>query len=174
MTRLIILICSIFLFGCGTTGRPVATATLLPADIDALIGGPWVGTLTYLDYTSHKLVTIDSSLVVRRTGQSPPSWEFGVGYSKEPHADTKEVIALSVDGSKFGDEMVVSRSDMPGGGVKFITESEGEDDHKPAQFRFEHEITPVQYTRRKLVQFKGERGAWIERHVYQLKRVRGG
>jgi len=147
-------------------------AKLRPADIDALTGPPWVGTLTYLDYTSHEHTTIDSSLIVRRTSDAPPSWEFGTGYAKEPHADAKEIVSLSADGGMLGDERVVSRTPLPGGGVLFVTETDGEDDHRPARFRFEHSITTHENSRRKLVRFDGET-EFFERHVYRWKRAQG-
>ncbi len=163
MIRLAILAC-VCLVGCGTPGRPMEN-TLLPSDIDILTGGPWVGTLTYLDYSSGKSVTIDSSLSVRRVAEA--SWEFGVGYSKEPHADSKEVVTLAA--GMLGGDRVVSRRELPGGGVVVVTESAGEDDHRAALFRFEHSITALEYSRRKMVRLDGER-EFIERHVYRWKR----
>jgi hypothetical protein len=156
--------------GCSTSGTSqIGAARIDSADIDALTGPPWVGTLTYLDYTSHQPTTIDSSLIVRRTQDSPPAWEFGVGYSKEPHADSKDVIALARGGSMLGDQAVVSREVLPGGGVRIVTETDGEDDHRHSRFRFEHTITPHEYSRRKLVRFDGEK-EYFERHVYRWTR----
>lgn len=159
--------------GVGCSGNRASTPSSEPrlhvADIDSLTGPPWVGTLTYLDYTSQQHTTIDSSLIVRRVGDSPPSWEFGLGYSKEPHADSKETIALSGDGQALGDERVVSREALPGGGVRFVTECDGEDDHRPSRFRFEHTLSPHEYSRRKLVRFNGT-NEFFERHVYRWGR----
>lgn len=157
--------------GCASGPRPVEgpTVRLIASDIDALTGPAWSGTLTYLDYTSKRPTTIDSSLMVRRTGDSPPAWEIGVGYSKEPHADSKETLKLSSDGAELGDERVVSREPLAGGGVRFITEADGEDDRRPARFRFEHTITAHEYSKRKLVRFEGET-EFFERHVYRWTR----
>lgn len=157
--------------GAATTNAASATAVaaLAEADVDLLCGKPWVGTLTYLDYTSKKETAIDSSLIVRRVGTGPAAWEFGVGYSKEPHADVKEVAALSADGRMLGDERVVSREGLAGGGVRFVTEAEGKDDNRPAKFRYEHTITANEYTRRKLVRFDGET-EFFQRHVYRWAR----
>lgn len=142
---------------------------LTAADIDTLAGTPWVGTLTYLDYQSSRLTTIDSSLIVRRTADAPPAWEFGVGYSKEPHADAKETVALADDGRSLGDEVVISRETLPDGAVRFITEVDGKDDHRPARFRFVHTVSARAYTRSKLVRFEGDR-EFFERHVYRWSR----
>jgi uncharacterized protein YceK len=160
--------------GCSTAGKhagtqPGTNATLSEADIDALTGPAWIGTLTYLDYTSRERTTIDSSLIVRRTGDSPPSWEIGIGYSKEPQADSSEVISLTDGGRILGDEHVISRESLPGGGVRFVTEADGEDDHRPSRFRFEHTLLSGEYSRRKLVRFKGQE-EFFERHVYRWVR----
>ncbi len=167
---LIVVMC--VLSGCVTTTRQAAPgrARVTEADIDRLAGGPWVGTLTYLDYGSGKRVSIDSSLVVRRLEGEPPSWEFGVGYSKEPHADSKETVVLGRGGEVLGDEVVVSR-EVVAGGVKIVTEADGEDDGRKARFRFEHVISEREYTRRKLVRFAGAgEGEFFERHVYRWGR----
>lgn len=171
---LISLVAMLCPLGCSTNGKPTETAVCLRADdIDALTGPAWVGTLTYLDYTSHQHTTIDSSLIVRRVNDSPPSWEFGVGYSKEPHADSKEVLSLSGDGRTLGEQHVLSRNPLPGGGVRFVTECDGEDDHRASRFRFEHTVTPHEYSRRKLVRFNGE-NEFFERHVYRWLRANEG
>lgn len=156
--------------GCGTPNKQAAnTARLYPADIDRLAGVPWVGSLTYLDYKSHKHTTIDSSIEVRRTGNHPAQWEFGYGYAKEPHADSKETVTLSADGRTFDGEAVISRTALPNGGLLFITEADGEDDNRPARFRFEYSITAHECSRRKLVRFNDGSG-FFERHVYRWKR----
>lgn len=163
------LMCLVGFMGCAAPTRDAANrARVLPSDIDRLAGAPWVGTLTYRDYKTGKPVTIDSSLIVKRVGEEPPTWEFGVGYSKEPHADSKETVVLSRGGEMLGDEQVVSR-EVVDGGVKIVLEADGEDDRRKARFRFEHEILEKQYTRRKMVRFEGER-EFFERHAYRLGR----
>jgi hypothetical protein len=153
----------------STANSAAAGSVLTEADVDSLCGKPWVGGLTYLDYQSKKETTIDSSLIVKRVGTTPAAWEFGVGYSKEPHADAKETVALSPDGRMLGDERVISREALPDGGVRFVTEATGQDDNRPARFRFEHTITANEYTRRKLVCFEGE-SEFFQRHIYRWAR----
>jgi hypothetical protein len=154
--------------GCASTPASSDAAPLNAADIDRLTGRPWVGTLTYLDYTSKQQTTIDSSLIVTRKSDAPPTWEFGVGYSKEPHADSKEDVSLKDGGRTLGEEQVVSRTSLPDG-VLFITECNGQDDNRAARFRFEHRITAHEYSKRKLVRFDGT-SDYFERHIYRWKR----
>lgn len=162
LLRFAVLAAALIISGCSSAPR------LTPADLDALIGAPWVGTLTYLDYTSGRHTTIDSSLTVRRISDEPSSWEFAVGYSREPDADARETVPLSADGRRLGDEVVVLRQAFPGG-LRFITESDGADDSRPARFRFEHTLSDHGYSRRKLVRLAGE-PEFFERHIYQWSR----
>jgi hypothetical protein len=154
--------------GCASSPTGNDAARLTPADLDLLTGPPWVGSLTYLDYTSKQQTTIDSSLIVTRKSDAPPTWEFGVGYSKEPHANSKEDVSLKDGGRTLGDEQVLSRTSLPDG-VLFITECNGQDDNRAARFRFEHSITAHEYSKRKLVRFDGTRD-FFERHIYRWKR----
>jgi len=149
--------------GCSTSAR------LTAADVDALTGLPWIGTLTYLDYTSGTHTTIDSTLVVQRTSKTAAAWEFATGYSKEPRADSTEIVALSDDGRMLGDARVIQRDALADGGIFFVTESTGDDDHRASDFRLEHSITAHEYSRRKLVRFEGE-PEFFERHIYRWKR----
>lgn len=157
-----------FASGCTSTPASHNATYLSPADLDRLTGPPWVGTLTYLDYTSKQQTTIDSSLIVVRKDDAPRTWEFGVGYAKEPHADSKEELALKDRGRMLGDELVVSRTVLADG-VTFITECDGQDDNREARFRFEHTITSHEYSKRKLVRF-AETKEFFERHIYRWKR----
>lgn len=167
---LVFLVALLVAAGCSTSEQPTdSDARICAHDIDALAGPAWTGTLTYVDYESGRRTTIDSSFVVRRVGESPPAWEFGVGYSTEPHADAREVVALSSDGRSLGDERVILRESLPDGGVQIVTESDGEDDGRAARFRFEHTVTPREYTRRKLVRFDGD-SEFFERHTYRWTR----
>ena len=157
---------TLHLTGCASPAR------LEPADLDRLTGGPWVGTLTYLDYNSGKTTTIDSSLMVRRTADDPPAWETGIGYSKEPHADSAQVVVLGDGGRTLDRQRLLSREVLANGDLVFVTEMKGEDNKRPAMFRFEHRITAGEYSRRKMVRFEdglGD-GEFFQRHVYRWKR----
>jgi hypothetical protein len=144
-------------------------ARLEPADIDRLCGAPWVGTLTYLDYTSGQHTTIDSNVTVRRVESKPATWEVGIGYSKEPHADARELVSLSADGTKLDSELVIVATRSPDGQLRFVTECDGMDDNRPATFRFEHDVNARTYSRRKMVRLAGA-SEWFERHIYRWSR----
>ena len=59
-----------FLFSVYLSAQPAPH--IKPADVQRLSGAPWKGSLTYLDYTSKKPVSIASKLVVTRADADGP------------------------------------------------------------------------------------------------------
>jgi len=143
------------------------SARARPADLDGLAGGQWAGTLTYLDYSTKKSTSIPCTLEVARAGGG--AWEVRTGYPDEPHANSRERVALGEDGRRLGDEAVVERRALEDGGVLLVTERDGVDDDRPARFRFEYRIGAHEYSLRKLVRLNGER-EFFERHIYRWSR----
>jgi hypothetical protein len=116
-------------------------ARIEAADLDRLTGAGWKGSLIYRDYQTNKPTAIETTLDVARVeGSDTPRWDFRRGYPKEPHANAGEVIALSADGTMLGEERVIERAQLPGGGVKIVTEQESMDNDKPSRFRFVYTI----------------------------------
>ncbi len=164
--------------GCGRDSRPrdaaagpsVNTLLATEADMDALTGAHWKGTLTYLDYTTGKLITIKSSLLVsRRPGEGAPAWDVRIGYTDEPQKDGGESVTLPRDGAEFFGAAVVERSAMSTGGTRIVTETRGEDDGKPALVRKVYTITPRRCVVKKLVRWDGTPG-FFERNAYDWSR----
>lgn len=114
-------------------------------DIKRLTGGPWRGTLTYLDYTKPVQTTIKSSLLMMRLPEHPDgaiAWEMSVGYADEPHANSGETV---------------------------VTEQDGQDDGRAARLRFVHLLGEKQCSIQKLVRLLPD-GMFFERHIYQWSR----
>lgn len=147
--------------------QPAARA--LPADFD-LLGGPlWRGTLTYLDYTSGKPTTIKSNLLVARLPGDAPVWEWRLGYDDEPKANRGETVTLAEEGRLFDGEVVVERTALPAGAIRVVTETDGEDDHRPARLRHVYTLSASAASLQKLVRFAGT-GSFLERNVYRWTR----
>ena len=144
-------------------------ARALPADLDLLTGAAWHGTLTYLDYQSHKPVSIRSTLLVTRLAGAAPRWEERLGYDDEPQANRAGTLALSDDGRVLDGEAVVAREALPGGAVRVVTEADGKDDDRPARFRHVYLLSTNQSSLQKLVRFAGTE-EFFERNVYRWKR----
>lgn len=94
-------------------------------DVQLLTGAQWAGTLTYLDYRSNKKVSIPANLTVKPNGDDQWSWVFEYQYPDEPHANSSEIIRLSKDGRSMNDEVVLERTSLPDGTVRFVTEKKG-------------------------------------------------
>lgn len=159
--------------GCSSTAPGPATSarpTVSAADVDLLVGSGWSGTLTYLDYMSGKPYTMPATLAVERVaGAAEPTWRLKLGYPDEPKADSVRLVVLSEGGAVFDGEAVVERSPLVSGGVRLVTEGEGEDDHRPAWFRHEYEFGRGSCSIRKLVRFQGET-TFLERNAYRWRR----
>ena len=84
-----------------------------PADVQRLAGAPWKGSLTYLDYTSRKPVSIASVLVVTRADADGRSWRFDYQYPDEPKANSASRVTIAGDGSAIiGDASFSRRKDV--------------------------------------------------------------
>lgn len=149
---------------------PTARPAALAADLDQLAGEGWTGSLTYLDYTSRKPFTMPATLAVSRIpGAADPSWTFRLGYPDEPRANSEHTITLTAGGSLLDGETVLERTPLPAGGIRLITETDGEDDHRPARLRHEYDLSPKSCTIRKLVRPQGS-PEFFERNTYRWTR----
>ena len=140
-----------------------------PADVQRLAEAPWKGSLTYLDYTSRKPVSIASVLVVTRADADGRSWRFDYQYPDEPKANSASNVSIADDGSTIDGERVTERSVLAGGIVRIVTEKSGQDDRRPAMFRFTYLIGDASFSRRKDVRFEGTED-YFERHTYSWTR----
>ena len=159
----------------GCTSSDHASAPLpagprvVAADLDQLVGAPWTGTLTYLDYTSKQPTTIRSTLTVVRLPPGQDGWDVRIGYSDEPHADSGEAVVLGDGGRTIRNETVTERTPLADGSVRIVTEEEGEDDRSPATIRHVYLLAPGQCSIQKLVRPAG-RPEFFERNVYRWSR----
>ena len=155
---------------CSSEGPPApspAAARTTPADLDRLIGPAWTGTLTYLDYQSGKPTLLRATLqVTRDPSQSPPVWQWAISYPDEPKANRVEPLRLSADGRTLDDEAVIERSELPGGVVRLVTQTDGEDDGRPATLRHVYLLGPTQCSIEKRVTFPGSPES-LQRNIYR-------
>ena len=155
----------------GVMGCQTAPA-IGAADIDRLTGPQWMGTLTYLDYTSHVETTIKSSLLVARLPEQPDgafAWDMRVGYADEPHANSGETAVLARGGRFFRDGNVLECAVLSDGTVRVATEQDGQDDGRAAQLRFVYLLGDKQCSIQKLVRLPPD-GVFFERHIYRWSR----
>jgi hypothetical protein len=79
----------ILVFSLGVFASPKIKAK----ELNILTGARWSGTLSYLDYSSSKKVSILSDLVVSSAGKKN-SWIFSFEYPKEPKANSSDTVVL--------------------------------------------------------------------------------
>ena len=175
-----VLVLSTFLPGCcsdsAAESSPPRTAIdaqplVREDDFDRLIGTPWTGTLTYLDYTSMKSATIRSTLAVARLPQSEsgPAWDLRVGYNDAPHANSREALVLLEGGRRLGTASVVERTLLAGGLVAIATERQGEDDGQPATLRHVYLLGASECSIQNLVMLDDSDESF-ERNLYRWSR----
>ena len=138
-------------------------------DVQLLTGAQWAGTLTYLDYRSNKKVSIPANLTVKPNGDDKWSWVFEYQYPDEPHANSSEIIRLSKDGRSMNDEVVLERTSLPEGTVRFVTEKKGEDNNRSASIRYTYSLNAKSFSIRKEVRYDDE-DQFFERNGFDWKR----
>lgn len=138
-------------------------------DLQSLTGNLWSGTLTYLDYRSKKKISIPANLTVKANGDDRWSWIFEYKYPEEPKANGDKIVTLSKDGKSINDEAVVERTRTPDGTVTFVTEKKGDDNDRPAVFRFTYSLNASKFSIRKEVRYQDE-NQFFERNEYSWQR----
>ncbi len=138
-------------------------------DLNILTGNKWTGTLSYLDYTSNKDVSIPAEVTVIKT-DDPDAFIFVNEYPDEPKANNTDTIRIEENGKKFGNETVTERITDADGILKIVTMEEGTDNDKHAYIRHTYLIAGNRYTVRKEVRFDDESN-FITRHTYIFERA---
>ena len=169
------LLAMVYCVGCASTHATStksssSNATAVTSEFDSLAGETWRGNLTYLDYSSNKLVTIRSTL--RVTKVRPGVWTFATGYDDEPQANGASEVRLEDSGSVLNNndiaERVISRVER-GDQVQVTTESAGQDDSRPATIRKTYTVSPAKFSIRKEVKLQGT-SEFFMRHEYSWTR----
>ena len=110
------------------------------ADLLSLTGPRWTGTLTYLDYTTNRKVSIPSTLQVTPVGGQPLSFTFDYQYPDEPHARSISPLSLSDDGREFAGARIVERRGSVNGPLILVMEKMGRDNDREALIRHTYQI----------------------------------
>lgn len=132
--------------------------------------GKWMGTLTYLDYTSGKPYTMLCNITTIINESDIGQLVYDIEYPDEPRANGRDTADINTAGTMIDDELVVSNSKVKGV-TKIVTEKKGVDgnDRRKALFRFTYEFSNNSFSKRKEVLFVGE-DKWILRHEYKMTR----
>lgn len=142
-------------------GQP--TARVLPSDFVTLVGS-WEGKLTYVDYTSHKPVTMPARLNIRQL-DDVNAFACAHSYPSEPQANSTDTLILRNSGTVIDDETVSSRTILPDGTIEIVTLLKATDgnEHRKALIRHTYTISKSMYRIRKEVLFDGT-DEWLQRY----------
>lgn len=149
-------------------GQPPA-AKIAATDLQGLTGAQWQGALTYRDYKSNKQVSIPANLTVTAATQDKLSWVFEFQYPDEPQANRRETVTLAPDGSTLSGETVIERTTLPDHTLKLVTEKAGQDNDKPATFRYTYVLSATNFSIKKEVKYEGTTD-YFARNEYSWKR----
>ena len=84
-----------------------AQSSVSTSDFEILDNTNWKGTLTYLDYQSGELSSIDTNLQVEIEGNKVKS---NLQYVYEPHKNNKSSVQIKKNGTYYGKEKIVSNT----------------------------------------------------------------
>lgn len=134
------------------------------------LAGKWMGTLTYLDYTSGKPYTMPCNITVIIDKLNNRQFILDIEYPDEPRANGKDTVVISANDKMIDDEVVVSNEKL-NSLTKIISERDGVDgnDTRKAVIRHVYEFGKKSFSKRKEVRFSEEE-KWILRNEYKMNR----
>ncbi len=130
--------------------------------------GHWKGTLTYLDYTSAKLVTIPAEIDISFTSNKT-GYIRAYSYPNEENSNSTDTTYTKQSGKYFGKGKVVRFIKFNSRDFTLITEFNDVDgnDKKQATIRNKYQLEGNSMIFRKDVKFKGTTN-WINRNEYRF------
>ena len=147
----------------------IATAQKITPNNLKVLEGAWVGSLTYLDYASGKPFTMPANTTYQQSAINPNIYLRSIGYSTEPHANQKDSMIISANGTMLDDYKIISNKQLAEGAIEIISEKKGKDgnDNKPARIRRIFTITKNTFTNKKEVLFN-DTNKWLLRNTYSF------
>ena len=151
------------LLGVALPATAQTPARVQTSDFLKLLGS-WEGKLTYIDYTSHKPVTMPANVDIRQIGESP-AFKCYHSYPTEPNANSTDTLVIGKSGTTIDNEKVLSRKELPDGTIEIVTQEQATDgnDSKQALIKHTYTISSTMFRIRKEVLFSGDK-EWLQRH----------
>lgn len=139
------------------------------SDLQILSGDKWTGTLTYQDYESNNNISIPVELTVFLSDEFKNIFVFNYEYPDEPHANSSDTAMISDDGKYFDNEKVLSKSVLPDSTFEFVTEKDGEDNDRSAEFRYTYKLSDKIFSVVKEVKYSDEEN-YFKRNEFKFMR----
>lgn len=162
----------IFTLAISSIFNQVRAQKITPEQLKKL-EGLWLGTLTYLDYTTAKPFTMPSNTTFAQSKNDPTIFLRSVGYSTEPHANQKDSMIISKNGTMLDDFTIIAVNNLNDTTLQIIGQKKDVDgnDHQKATIKRTYQITPNTFINKKEVLFEGTT-QWITRHQYTYQRIK--
>ena len=119
-----------------------AQDTIKLSDFESLNNTSWKGTLTYTDYQTGKLTDVDATMQFKIEDDKIIT---NVQYTYEPSKNYKGSIKIKKKGTYFGNEKVLSFTNV-NGTKTLVTTYRGKDDVRKADMYLTHVMTDSTYS----------------------------
>ncbi|MDB4292480.1 hypothetical protein N9954_03680 [Maribacter sp.] len=156
----------IFLLLCFNTAL-IAQVSINISELEFLDKTSWSGSLMYVNYGDGKEVTLRTTMQIEIKGDKIV---MNMQFTDEPGANSKSNIKLKKDGTYFGDEKIIERTNLEDGTLKIVTTFEGDDNNKPATMLKTYLIGKNEFSITKKVNFKNSDEALV-RNRYTYSKV---
>ena len=143
-----------------------AQDTIQLSDFKSIDNTSWEGTLTYRDYQSDQLETVDATMQFKIEDDKIIT---NVQYTYEPSKNYKGSVKIKKNGTYFGNEQVVSFKEEDGTKT-LVTTYKGKDDNRKAEMFITHTLTDSTYTVSKEVVYLDTKERLV-RNTYQYTKI---
>ena len=136
-----------------------------------IMEGNWVGTLTYLDYSSSKPFTMPANTSIQQSSNNPNFFLRSMSYANEPKANQKDTLVIGNNGTTIDEYTIIFFKKFTTDSIVIITEKKGFDgnDNKAALLRHIYTISNHLFINKKEVKFVGT-NKWLLRNEYKFNR----
>ena len=144
-----------------------AQDTVQLSDFESMNNTSWKGTLTYTDYQSGELETIDATMQFKIENDKLIT---NIQYTYEPSKNYKGSIKIKKNGTYFGNEKVISFTEE-NGTKTLVTTYRGKDDNRKADMYITHTLTDSTYSVSKEVVYVDTKERLI-RNTYNYTKIK--
>lgn len=131
--------------------------------------GSWSGTLTYLDYSSQRTITIKATVEVKQEASDSNNIMLAYDYPNEPGHEEKEIIEIRGNQFFIEGQQVIMEKDSGGNSLQFVVEKEGMDNNRRATVRRTFYFSRNAFSIKKEVRHDGAQIFFV-RHEYKMLR----
>ena len=160
-------------YAAAQTSAPAEVPRLSNSDLAMANAIDWRGTLTYLDYSTSKTVTLNTTLRSQMSGADRFILQFNYEEPNKSHVFGTDTLTVAPDGTRLRwdgtDFTVQAKKWLLNQTLRFVLEGPGQDDNRPVLIRKTVLLSPHQFAVRKQIRLAGDT-AFVQRNHYQFAR----